>query len=238
MLLCACPLITASQSTSPFVGAWKLNPAKSTLTDEMEVKSVGGNKYTFELGGGPETIVVDGTDQQTPVYKDGTLAVGAEGDTWKVIRKRGGRAIITATWSLSKNDSLLSDHFTSFNADGSPYTVNYVYKRTAPGTRFVGTWLSTSVEAVNYIILIHLQSYEEGGLAIVDEPSAFTGNMQFGASAVSRVDEHTVELMRKKADGGLAPFLQLKLSPDLKTMTITPYSATGNPRHVFVFDRQ
>ena len=49
----------------PFSGKWKVNPARSVLTDEMKVASLGGNKYSFDFGGGsPETIVADGTDQQ------------------------------------------------------------------------------------------------------------------------------------------------------------------------------
>ena len=50
----------------PFVGEWKLNPAKTTLRDEMKVTSAGPNKYTFDFGGDmPETIVTD----KVVVYK-------------------------------------------------------------------------------------------------------------------------------------------------------------------------
>jgi hypothetical protein len=43
---------------------------------------------------GPETIVVDGTDQ--PGHYGTTLSVVSEGDTWKVIRKKDGRMQISA----------------------------------------------------------------------------------------------------------------------------------------------
>jgi len=55
---------TSSAANDPFVGEWKLNPSKSTLIDEMKVESVGGNKYAFNFGGGPEMIAGDGTDQR------------------------------------------------------------------------------------------------------------------------------------------------------------------------------
>jgi hypothetical protein len=46
------------------VGDWKLNPKRSKLTDVMKVESLGGNKYSFDFGGGdPEIAVADGTDQ-------------------------------------------------------------------------------------------------------------------------------------------------------------------------------
>ena len=173
VLLLAC-LATAPcwAADNPFVGDWKLNPSKSTLTDKMTVESAGGNKYTLNFGGGPETIVVDGTDQPSPLYKGGTLAVAVEGDNWKVIRKQDGRTTISATWSLS------------------------------------------------------------------DAASQFTGNVNFAASLVRRPDEHTLELMRKKSDGELSVRMQLKVSSDLKTLTITPPSVSVDEPHIFVFDRQ
>jgi hypothetical protein len=47
-------------ANDPFVGRWKLNASKSELTDEMEVESLGANKYALDLGGGAtETVVAD-----------------------------------------------------------------------------------------------------------------------------------------------------------------------------------
>jgi hypothetical protein len=119
-----------------FVGDWKLNPSRSKLTDVMKVESLGANKYTFNFGAGPETIVVDGTDQ--PGHYGTTLSVAIEGGTWKVIRKRDGRMQISAIWSLSEDGRTLTDHFTGFNANGSTYNLNYVYKRKAGGSGFAG----------------------------------------------------------------------------------------------------
>ncbi len=238
-LLFACLAISAyAAADNPFVGDWKLNPSESTLTDKMTVENLGGNKYGFNFGGGPEPIVVDGTDQPSQLYRGDTLSVAVEGDTWKIIRKRNGRLMISASWSLSQDSNALTDHFTGFNADGSPYQLNYVYKRTAGGSGFAGTWVSTSLEAKNYVVRIQIQPYEESGLSILDAASQFTGNMNFAASLVNRLDDHTLELTRKKNDGELSVFLQLKLSPDLKRLTITPRSATRSEPHILVFDRQ
>lgn len=238
-LLFICLVITVAWAASdPFVGDWKLNPSKSTLTDRMKVESVGGDKYTFDFGGGPETIVVDGTDQPSQLYGGGTLSVAREGDTWKVIRKANGRTILSAIWRVAKDGLTLTDHFTGFNADGSPYNLNYVYKRTARGSGFAGTWVSTSVEAVNYVIAFQIRPYEQHGLSIIDSASQLTGNMNFAGSSVRRLDEHTLELMRKKSDGELTELMQLKLSVDLRTLTMTPRAAARAERHVLVFERQ
>lgn len=239
LLLFACLSTAASWAVNnPFAGDWKLDPAKSTLTNQMKVERVADNKYAFDFGGGAETIVVDGTDQRSQLYADNTLSVAAEGDTWKVVRKKDGHTIITATWSLSKDGNALTDHFTSFNADGSPYTLNYVYKRKAPGSGFAGEWVSTSLEAVNYVVEFRIQPYEGDGVAFIDASAQFTGSMNFAASMVRKLDERTVELMRRKNGGEPSDWLELKVSPDLKTLTITPHSTPGVEPRTFVFDRQ
>src|SRR5690242_18195934 len=108
----------------PFVGAWKLNPSKSQLADQMKVESVGGNKYTFDVGGGPETVAADGTDQ--PGYGGTTVAVSLSGaDSLKFVRKQQGRILLTAYWKLSKDGGSLSDDFTSFAPDGTASNVKY-----------------------------------------------------------------------------------------------------------------
>lgn len=240
-LLFACPLVAASSTraaTNPFVGEWRLNPSKSTLTDRMQVAALADNKYTFDFGGGPETIVADGTDRPTALFKDGTLAVSFVGDSGSVIRKSNGRTTISATWHLSGDGATLTDHFSSFNADGSPFTLNYVYARKAPGPGFAGTWVSTSLEAVNYIIQFQIQSNKDDGLSFVDPASQLTGNLQFAPSEIGRLDEHRLELMRKTSKGELRTVLRLELSPDLGTLTMTPTSSSADEPHILVFDRR
>src|SRR5690242_1389953 len=149
LLLVAC-LVTGPiwAANDPFVGNWKLNPAKSQLTDEMKVQSLGGNKYAFDFGGGDlELIVADGSDQ--PGMFGTTLAVTVEApDTWKVIRKKDGHTMITGIWKLSPDGKTLTDTFRANRPDGSVSSLDYTYTRRAGTTGFPGTWESTT-EKVN-----------------------------------------------------------------------------------------
>ena len=112
LLLVACLVASALWAADdPFTGHWKLNPSNSRFPDEMKVKAAGANKYAFDFGAGnPETIVADGTDQ--PGIFGTTLAVTVEGpDTWKVVRKKDGRTLLTAIWKLSQDGKTLSDAY-------------------------------------------------------------------------------------------------------------------------------
>ena len=89
---------------NPFIGEWKLDPSKTRMPDEMKIESKGGNTYSFNFGGTPETIVADGTDQ--PGIAGTTLSVKADApDTWIVERKKDGQLLLRGTWKLSKDGS-------------------------------------------------------------------------------------------------------------------------------------
>jgi hypothetical protein len=121
----------AQSADNPFTGKWKMNPAKSRLTDQMKVEAAGPNKYNMIFSGdNVETIVADGTDQ--PGLFGSTLAVSIEApDSWKVVRKSNGKVTIIGLWKLSPDGKTLTDNFTGFRADGSTRNLHYIYQRTA-----------------------------------------------------------------------------------------------------------
>jgi hypothetical protein len=250
-LLAACAITgSAWAAQNPFVGEWKLNPSKSTYIDLMKVESLGGNKYAFDFGGGPERIVVDGTDQ-SGVY--GTLlSVTVEGpDSWKVVRKKDGRMMLTATWKLSQDSSTLTDNYTEFRTNGSPSTVKYLYKRTAAGQGFAGTWESP-MEMGNLASALQIRPYEESGLSLIRSSDEVTRNVKFdgkdypnvgrhaaegSTSSARRVDERTLEVTDKIKDK-IMRTEQIQLSPDLKTLTRTVHPVGQHNPNIFVFERQ
>jgi hypothetical protein len=252
LLLVACLATgTLRAANEPFVGDWKLNPSRSKLTDQMKVQSIAANKYAFDFGdGSAETIAVDGTDQ--PGNFGTTLSVSIEGpDSWKVVRKKDGRIIITANWKLSQDGNTLTDDFTGIAPNGSASTVNYVYKRTAGGPGFAGTWVSTS-EAVNFVFVLQVRPFEGGGLSIIDSSEGLTKNVKFdgkdypnvgpnvapgSASSVRRINQNTLE-MTDKISGKIRDTQQIELSSDLKNLTITVHTAGRNDPNILVFERQ
>jgi hypothetical protein len=235
-LLLVAGLLTGTSwaANDPFVGQWKLNPSRSKLTDEMKVTKVAQNKYAFDFGGGnPETVVVNGTDQ--PGNAGSTLSVAAEGPNWKVSRKTGGRISITATWTLSKDGNSLTDDFTSFDQDGSPSSVKYVYKRTAGGgSGFAGTWVSTS-EVVNSVFTLQISPYESDGLSFAG--AGGTTNVKFDGKSARRLNASALERIQRDK-GKITQTKQYKLSPDLKTLTITARTVGHTAPNIFVFERQ
>lgn len=243
----------ASTANDPFVGKWKINPGKSKLTDEMKVEAAGANRYalTLAFGAPVETIVVDGSDQ--PGMPGTTLSVTVKGPSnWTVVRKKDGRTLLSADWTLSADGKTLTDEFTGYQSDGSKLSVHYVYRRTAGSSGFAGTWDSES-EQVDAVIRLQIQPYEGDGLSISNSEVQMTQNFKLDGkdypylgpdappgltSSGRRVNERSLEIT-KKFKGKVTGTQQIELSTDLKTLTMsTILAGESKPRNIFVFDRE
>jgi hypothetical protein len=179
----ACP---AWAQKSPFVGDWKLNPAKSKLVDEMKVESLGGNKYSFDFGGGsPMVAVADGTDQ--PGSFGITIGVSIDGpQEWTVVRKKDGKVLVTGVWTLGNDGNTLHDHFTSVHPNGGTTSLDYVYERRGGGQGFVGDWVSKS-EQVNSAFVMHVKPFEGEGLSFVTSGGAGTRDVKLDGKDYANV---------------------------------------------------
>jgi hypothetical protein len=179
LLLVTCLVAgTLWAANDPLVGNWKLNASKSTLVDVMKVEALGANKYALDLGGGfTETVVADGTDQ--PAFRGTTLSITVEGpDNWKVVRKMQGRTLLTGIWKLSEDGKRLTDAYSENRPDGSTFSLDYVYQRTAGTSGFAGTWESTS-EKVDSVYEVQIQPYQGDGLSFITPAEHETRNMKF-----------------------------------------------------------
>jgi hypothetical protein len=249
-VVCACLFTGAANAAhDPFLGEWKLDPSRSTFVDVMKVESAGGNKYVFDVGGGPEPITVDGTEQRG--VGDTMLSVTAEGDgSWTVVRKKAGRMLLTATWTLSKDGKTLSDAFTAIGADGTRSTTNFTYRRTAGTSGFAGTWESRNNATLDYVFALKVEPYEGDGLSIVDATDGLTMNVRFdgkdyasgGSNApqgftasARRADPRNMEVTGK-VNGRAAITELMALSSDLKTLTVTQRIGRREP-NILVLER-
>ena len=232
----------------PFVGKWKLNPQKSKLTDEMKVTSLGGNKYSFDFGGGnPETIVVDGTDQPA---NDGTTFAVTEvsPDEWTGVRKKDGRVEIKGIWKLSKDGNTLHDDFTFIADSGKTTHLVYVYERKGVGSGFAGDWVSTS-EQVDTVYVVQVRPFEGDGLSFItlgegtmnlkfdgkDYPNPGSGaNMM---SSAQRLNARTL-VLTDKIGGKVVDTREVSVSEDGRSLTMTVHQPGRSEPNILVFDRE
>lgn len=238
-------------ATDPFAGTWKLNPAKSKLTDQMKVEAAGSNKYTFIFSGdNSETIVADGTDQ--PGLFGTTFAVTVLSPRqWKVVRKTAGHLMISAIWDLSEDGNTLTDNYTGYRADGTTSNLRYVYARTEGTSGFAGTWESTE-EQVNSVYEMKVESYGDNGLSFINPAQKMTKKISFDghdytaegpnlpagyATSGRRVSDRVVELT-DKIGSKILDTQQVEVSPDGKTLTFTTNIPGRRKPNIQVFERE
>jgi hypothetical protein len=243
-----CLATSVASAQSPFMGAWKLDPLKSRMPDEMKVQSTGGNTYIFDFGGGPETIVADGSDQ--PGLDDTLLSVEAAGpDTWIVKRKKGGQLWINATWKLSNHDSTLTDTYRQFGPDGSTVSMDYVYQRVGEGSGIAADWQSIK-ETMNSPFVLEVKAFQDDGLSFVspmgttnatfdDKDRAHEGTSagEAPSKTIRQVDDRTLMVTIKRG-GKVAATEEIVLSTDLKILTMTVHVVGRDRPNVLVFERK
>src|ERR1700691_1139446 len=218
----------------PFVGKWKVNPSKSKIIDEMKFEGVGENKYaiTFVPGSVPNTIVADGTDKPSPDGTTSSVTVVAP-NKWTFVRKKEGRKIISAIWTLSADGKTLNDDFTQYQADGSPTTVHLTYRRTAGNSGLPCTWDSESSGGLDFEL--EIQPYEGDGLTLISPLVGGTQNIKFDGKDKQRVNQRSLEL--SNTSQGQTRETKFEVSKDLKTLT----ARTGlgeKAQTILVFDRE
>jgi hypothetical protein len=242
---------TAWAAESPFIGAWKLDPSKTRMPDEMKIESKGGNTYAFDFGGGAETIMVDGSDQPGG-YGGTVLSVKVEApDTWIVARKKDGRLLINATWKLSKDGNTLTDYFREFGSDGAMISMDYIYRRTGVGSGFAADWRSIR-ETMNSPFPFQVKAFQGDGLSFITPLEKKTQNVKFdgkdypnegpaagqgASSSAQRVNARTLAIT-DKANGKVTEIEMIALSDDLKTLTITARVPGSDRSSVLVFARK
>jgi len=243
---------TLHAASDPFVGKWKLDPARSKATDLMRVAVAGENKYTLIFNSGDtETLAADGIDHPGVFGTTVSITVLAP-DHWTVVRKQDGRTMLTGNWKLSADGKSLTDHFTSYQSDGKTSTIDYLYLHSTDEPGFIGSWES-STDTMHGSFEFQIQPFEGDGYSLNypnhDGPSISLkldgkdfprqGKYEPAGSTSSgkRLNEGTLE-MTDKINGRITDTQQLQVSSDAKILTITVHPAGQSKPNILVFNRE
>jgi hypothetical protein len=217
----------------------------------MRVVAAGENNYTLIFNSGDvETLPAEGMDHPSVFGTTISIAILAP-DNCKVVRKQDGRTMLTGNWKLSADGKTLTDHFTSYQRDGTASTVDHVYLRSTGGSDFPGSWESQT-DTVHNSFELQIQPYEGDGYSLINSAEGSTKSLKFDTkdypshgkyvpagsrSSGRRVNDRTLELTDKISDR-FRDTQGIELSPDLKTLTITMHPAGQSKPNTFVLDRE
>jgi len=138
---------STSASPSPFVGVWKVDPAKSRQhTEPVRYEDLGGGRIRFSAAGASSyEFAVDGAEYRSGEKRTVAWTSLAPGQ-WRSTLKFDGKVVETARWTLSadgKNASVVAD---GTLPNGMPYRHDKHYVREGDGTGLAGAWRNVDMD--------------------------------------------------------------------------------------------
>jgi hypothetical protein len=235
-----------------FAGKWKLNPDKSQMSGlTYKVEDTGNNKMTFKFGDTAETVSLDGKPHTTR-YGSIWEVTKKDANTFKWLRKRNGKTLSDATWTVAGDGATSTYDSTETRPDGSTSHDVVTLKRTAGGgSGLMGTWESTEIK-VGSPAMIEIEKsgtdgYSMKNPAYQEETDFKTDgksvtpkgpNVPSGMTMSAKQEGDNKMELTYKLKGKVTETDALELSSDGKTLTETITVPGEKKQEVDVFERQ
>lgn len=149
-ILLVCALILASSlavaADNPWVGTWKLDPAKGRMTGDTftYAKGADGLLHYSDASQSHYAVAIDGKEYKT--FANQTITWVAAGDNvWSSVIRQDGKPIFETRRELSADGKTLTIHVKGVGADGPSMDNVSVFRRVSAGKGLFGTWRSTKV---------------------------------------------------------------------------------------------
>ncbi len=160
------PAHAAAAADSPFVGTWKLNPARSQLAGgTLQFAARRGGKIRCLAAGHSYTFRPDGKDYESAMRLK-VAWTRVDDRTWRAVWKLKKKPIATETLAIAADGRTMQETTQGIRADGSPFEDSALYERIAgTGTSLVGTWRSTKV-ALGGLQTLAIESRPHGHIVL------------------------------------------------------------------------
>jgi hypothetical protein len=144
--LLAIPALSAAAANNPWIGTWKLDPAKSHFTGDTFTYSKAANGLIHFSDGSTENFdfAIDGKEYKT-VYGRTTSWTASGNNAWDSVTKFNGTVLVNVHRQISPDGKTLTFVETGTKPDGSSFKDESVYSRLSGGPGLLGKWQSVKV---------------------------------------------------------------------------------------------
>lgn len=247
-LVLAQPVFAA---TNPWLGTWKLNRDKSTMTGDTYTVTKKGALYHQEYGPVQFDIGEDGKDYPTSTGYTASMKPTGKNE-WLTVGKKDGVEVNRSVMILSDDGKTLTSKTTGTRADGSTYKMESVDERISGGPGLAGTFRSKTFTSSATSIMIY--SDAGTGKLKVDYPSSkasivFSLDGKPTVETGPRADPDETLSMKQVSPTELHKATQVKgkpldetvltVSPDGKTLKEVVWLVTKpNEKTTLIFEKQ
>jgi len=247
-LLTAIGVIMAAES--PFVGKWKLNPAKSQFagtTTTYEQLPSGEMQMTAE--GQSYKFKVDGKDY--PAIFGATAAwKQVDPNNWEVTNKFDGKALSTDTIKIAADGKTMTVASKGKKPNGESYEESAALQRVSGGPGLPGNWKSTKVQPTTEMWEITPNGDDGLTMTVVDYNAS--AKVKFDGKdypvtgptipknftlTIKKTSPRSLE-MTEKMDGKVVFIDMFTVSADGKTLSDEAAAPGSNEKVKVVYDKQ
>jgi hypothetical protein len=240
---------TVAAADLPYIGKWKLNPAKSDFTGTTITYAQRGTEIEYTEQGQSYKFQIDGKDYATPFGY--TAAWKKQGDnSWEMVAKLTGKPIETDTIKLSADGKTLTVVSKGTRPDGEPWEDSTTYQRVSGAKGLDGKWKATQVK-IGSLKLIEFAAYGDGltwriadyGVTCTakfdgkDYPATGPTAPHGFTVAISKTSPGSFDLT-EKIEGKAVYKATYSVSVDGKTLTEVGSSTAVDEKTTSVYDRQ
>lgn len=133
-------------SDPPYVGSWKLNPAKSDFGETtVTYEEMAGGQMKVTAEGQSYTFKADGKDYPTP-WGSSSAWKALDSTTWEVTNTVNAKVVGTATLKLAADGKTLTVDAKNIKASGEASNDVAVYQRMSGGSGLAGQWKTKNLK--------------------------------------------------------------------------------------------
>jgi len=238
----------AIAADAPYIGKWKVNPAKSQVTGQtLTLVTPTSGMMRYESGGISYEFKLDG--KEYPMPDGGTTSWKAiDAKTWDVTNRKGGK--VTANYRLAVDGDTMTFRSVLSKADGGSLNESGKLTRMSGGPGFAGKWkisdakmaVTTMEIAANGPDGITIAYPEQGGVCKAKfdgKDYALTGPLVGnGNSYTLKKTGATSFEITEKLNGKALYTDKINVSADGKVLTLDGTPTSSNEPIKLIYERQ
>ena len=240
-----------SAAENPFVGTWKLNPAKSKFTGStITFDQLPSGEWKTTAAGMSYTFRTDGKEYQALFDRKVTWNQ-ANDRTYGSTVTFGGKTLVTERYEIAPDNKTMTVTAEGTTPSGDKFKEVSSYGRESGSTGLAGKWRSDKIQ-ISSPMALEIKAHGSNGISMAIPQYKASVDLSFDgaeskpvgptmppgmAFSAKKLDERSFEFVEKH-NGKPVASMTFKVSADGKTLTESGKPAGVDEPYTAIYDRE